>query len=219
MTVDSHQLQHLVLVVGHRPTSPYEYARVRMPSVTDSMLDFVTAGVTRDNAFPTMIKRLNCAARPFITKTFCWVDVMNSKPGIRNPNLDMFDLSNGYPGDTAAGSPTFKSATYDDKFKRRFLDGQGNRNADLLQEAQSIWSDIQADKPELYPDNMPFIVPGADGAARLWQADRSLVNCTKNSQIFLTHTGTLNPSPGPICSVRIPSVVPQATIRSIQWRK
>jgi len=140
--------------------------------------------------------------------TFTYVDPAvkkDSKPGIRNVNLDMFDPSNGYPGDTAAGSPTFKSATYDDKFKRRFLDGQANRNADLLQDAQSIWSDIQAEKPELYPDNMPFIVPGADGAARLWQADTSLVNCTKNQQIFLTHTGTLNPSPGPICSVRIPS--------------
>ena len=140
--------------------------------------------------------------------TFTYVDPAikkDTKPGIRNPILDMFDSNNGYPGDTAASSPTFKSATYDDKFKRRFLDGQANRNADLLQDAQNIWSDIQAEKPEIYPDNMPFIVPGADGAARLWQADTSLVSCTKNQQIFLTHTGTLNPSPGPICSVRIPS--------------
>ena len=117
----------------------------------------------------------------------------------------MFDLTNGYPGDTAAGSPTFKSATYSDKFKRRFLDGQANRNTDLLQEAQNIWSDILAGKPEIYPDDMPFIIPGSNGAARLWQADTSLVNCTKKPQIFLTHTGTQNPSPGPICSVRIPS--------------
>ena len=119
--------------------------------------------------------------------------------------LDMFDISNGYPGDEAAGSPTFKSATYNDKFKERFLEAQANRNADLLHEAQNIWSDINAGKSEVYPDDMPFVVPGADGAARLWQADTSLVNCTKNPQIFLTHTGTQNPSPGPICSVRIPS--------------
>jgi hypothetical protein len=140
--------------------------------------------------------------------TFTYVDPAikkDAKPGIRNPSLDMFDASNGYPGDDAAGSPTFKSATYTDKFKQRFLEAQANRNADLLHEAQNIWSDIQAGKSELYPDDMPFVVPGSDGAARLWQADTSLVNCTKKPHIFLTHTGTQNPSPGPICSVRIPS--------------
>ena len=140
--------------------------------------------------------------------TFTYVDPAikkENKPGIRTPLLDMFDISNGYPGDEAAGSPTFKSATYNDKFKQRFLEAQANRNADLLHEAQNIWSDINSGKSEVYPDDMPFVVPGADGAARLWQADTSLVNCTKNPQIFLTHTGTQNPSPGPICSVRIPS--------------
>ena len=109
------------------------------------------------------------------------------------------------PGDEAAGSPTFKSATYDDKFKRRFLQAQADRNADLLRDAQNLWSDIQAGKAELYPDDMPFVVPGSDGAARMWQADTSLVNCTQKPHIYLTHTGTQNPSPGPICSVRIPS--------------
>jgi len=140
--------------------------------------------------------------------TFTYVDPAikkDSKPGIRNPSLDMFDASNGYPGDEAAGSPTFKSATYSDRFKQRFLEAQADRNADLLHEAQNIWSDIQAGKREVYPDDMPFVVPGADGAARLFQPDTSLVNCTKRAHIFLTHTGTQNPSPGPICSVRIPS--------------
>ena len=140
--------------------------------------------------------------------TFTYVDpaVKNDdKPGIRNPNLDMFNTANGYPGDEAAGSPTFKSATYDDKFKRRFLQAQADRNADLLRDAQNLWSDIQAGKAELYPDDMPFVVPGSDGAARMWQADTSLVNCTQKPHIYLTHTGTQNPSPGPICSVRIPS--------------
>ena len=78
--------------------------------------------------------------------TFTYVDpaVKNDdKPGIRNPNLDMFNTANGYPGDEAAGSPTFKSATYDDKFKRRFLQAQADRNADLLHDAQNIWSDIK----------------------------------------------------------------------------
>ena len=140
--------------------------------------------------------------------TFTYVDPAvkkDDKPGIRNPNLDMFNAANGYPGDEAAGSPTFKSATYDDKFKRRFLQAQADRNADLLRDAQNLWSDIQAGKSELYPDDMPFVVPGSDGAARMWQADTSLVNCTQKPHIYLTHTGTQNPSPGPICSVRIPS--------------
>ena len=59
--------------------------------------------------------------------TFTYVDPAikkENKPGIRNPLLDMFDISNGYPGDEAAGSPTFKSATYNDKFKQRFLEAQ-----------------------------------------------------------------------------------------------
>lgn len=140
--------------------------------------------------------------------TFTYVDPAikkENKPGIRTPSLDMFDLSNGYPGDDAAGSPTFKSATYSDKFKQRFLEGQADRNAALLHEAQNIGSDINSGKSEIYPDDMPFVVPGSDGAARLWQADTSLVNCTKKPQIFLTHAGTQNPSPGPICAVRIPS--------------
>ena len=143
-----------------------------------------------------------------VLATFTYVDPAikkDDKPGVRNPSLDMFNTANGYPGDEAAGSPTFKSANYDDKFKRRFLQAQADRNADLLSEAQNIWSDIQAGKNELYPDDMPFVVPGADGAARLWQADTSLVNCTKTPHIFLTHSGTQNPSPGPICSVRVPS--------------
>ena len=81
--------------------------------------------------------------------TFTYVDPAiknDNKPGIRNPNLDMFNTANGYPGDEAAGSPTFKSATYDDKFKRRFLQAQADRNADLLRDAQNLWSDIQAGK-------------------------------------------------------------------------
>ena len=82
------------------------------------------------------------------------------------------------------GQPTFKSATYNDKFKQRFLEAQADRNADLLQEAQNIWSDINAGKREVYPDDMPFVVPGSDGAARLWQADTSLVNCRKNLKFF-----------------------------------
>ena len=53
--------------------------------------------------------------------------------------------------------------------------------------------------------DMPFIVAGANGAARLFQPDPSSVNGIKSPHIFQTHPGTQYPSPGPICSVRIPS--------------
>ena len=140
--------------------------------------------------------------------TFTYVDPAirnDNKPTNRTPSLDMFAAANGYPGDAAAGSPTFKSATYSDKFKDRFFKEQAGRNGDLLQEALSIWADIQAGTDGVYSDDMPFSVPGSNTAARLWQADLSLVKCTQQPHIFITHTGIQNPSPGPICSVRIPS--------------
>src|SRR5262249_57619383 len=86
--------------------------------------------------------------------TFTYVDPAikkDAKPGIRNPALDMFDASNGYPGDEAAGSPTFKSATYSDKFKGRFLEAQANRNADLLHEPLNLSPDIQPPHDDFYP--------------------------------------------------------------------
>ena len=60
--------------------------------------------------------------------TFTYVDPAirnDNKPTNRTPSLDMFAAANGYPGDAAAGSPTFKSATYGDKFKDRFFQGAG----------------------------------------------------------------------------------------------
>jgi hypothetical protein len=127
------------------------------------------------------------------------------QPGRRDTELDMFAAKNGYPGDAAAGSPTFRSATYSERFKDRFFKAQADRNADVLRSAQRIYDDIKSGNPGVYRDDMPFEVPGTDGAARLWQADLSLVKCTKRRQIFLSRDGSTNLSPGPICSVRIPS--------------
>src|SRR5262249_60731623 len=121
------------------------------------------------------------------------------------PSLDMFAAANGYPGDAAAGSPTFKSATYSDNFKDRFFREQAGRNGDLLQEALSIWADIQAGTNGAYADDMPFSVPGSNTAARLWQAGLSLVKCTQQPQIFITHTGIQKASPRPIFSAPSPS--------------
>jgi hypothetical protein len=127
------------------------------------------------------------------------------QPGRRESDLDMFAAKNGYPGDDAAGSPTFKSAKYSERFKDRFFKAQAERNADVLRNAQRIYEDIVRGNPRVYRDDMPFEVPGSEGAARLFQADLSLVNCTKSRQIFLARDGSTNLSPGPICSVRIPS--------------
>jgi hypothetical protein len=140
--------------------------------------------------------------------TFTYVDpaIKNpNKPELRNQLVDMFDPRNGYPNDSNAGSPNFRSAEYSDEFIQRFLQAQANRNADILLEVQRLWADIQAGNKGSYHDDMPFIVPGSEGAARLWQADLSLLKCTKDPHIVLAHDGIQNPSPGPVCSVRPPS--------------
>jgi hypothetical protein len=126
------------------------------------------------------------------------------EPGFRDDDVDMFDRRNGYPGDDAAGSPTFKSANYNKHFKEKFFKAQAKRNADVLQDALRTYHKIEDGDRGFYED-MPFAVPGSDGAARLFQADLSLVKCTKRSHIFLGRDGSTGNSPGPICSVRIPS--------------
>ena len=133
--------------------------------------------------------------------TLTYVDpaINNEKtPGIRNPSLDMFDPRNGY--NTATNG-----ATYSDSFKERFLQGQADRNADLLDDAVSQWSDILAGKKQSYPDDMPFFAAGTH-AARLWQPDLSLLKCTKQPHTLLSRSGaTIDTTPNPVCSVRAPS--------------
>ncbi len=127
------------------------------------------------------------------------------KPGHRDTHLDMFAAQNGYPGDAAAGAPTFKSAPYSPSFQKRFFDAQADRNADVLKDATKLYQKVVDGDPSVYPDDMPFAVPGSEGAARMWQADLDLMKCTKRPHILLSHDGTTNVSPGPVCSVRPPS--------------
>ena len=127
-------------------------------------------------------------------------------PHLRNPAVDMFAATNGYPGDTESRGPQFRDASYNADFVERFLAAQAERNANVLSHAENLWARIEAGDAEgLYPDDMLFTVPGAENAARLWQADLDLLKCTQRAHIFLTRDGRTDMSPGPICSVRVPS--------------
>jgi pimeloyl-ACP methyl ester carboxylesterase len=140
--------------------------------------------------------------------TFTYVDpaITNpAEPGSRDPALDMFAAANGYPGDEAAAAPHFKDAQYSPAFAQRFFDAQAARNAAVMKQAQDMLARVKSGDKKLYPDDMLITIPGAEGAARLLQADLDLWKCTKRPHIFLTHDGKRDMSPGPICSVRPPS--------------
>ena len=140
--------------------------------------------------------------------TFTYMDPAVTDPAMphwRDSALDMFASANGYPGDAEARTPRFRDASYDAAFVERFLAAQAGRNAKVLKHAQDLWAQIEAGETGLYPDDMILTVPGAENAARLWQADLDLLKCTRRAHIFLTRDGRKDMSPGPICSVRVPS--------------
>ena len=117
----------------------------------------------------------------------------------------MYTSENGYPGDEHAGDPHYQSAEYNEAFLEQFFDAQAARNEKILAEATSLWTRIESGDPDVYPDGMLMVVPGAEDAARIFQADLDLLRCTKGPHIFLSHDGSAEMSGGPICSVRIPS--------------
>jgi pimeloyl-ACP methyl ester carboxylesterase len=140
--------------------------------------------------------------------TFTYVDpaITNpALPGVREASLDMFAAANGYPGDKMARAPTFKDADYSAAFAQRFFAAQAARNAAITKQAQDILARIKSGDKTVYPDDMIMTIPGAEGAARLLQADLDLWKCTKQPHILLSRDGKRDMSPGPICSVRPPS--------------
>jgi pimeloyl-ACP methyl ester carboxylesterase len=140
--------------------------------------------------------------------TFTYVDPAisdPSRPGMRNPAVDMFAAANGYPGDAQAAAPHFKDAQYSAAFAERFFAAQAARNAEILKQAQAMQAGAKSGDPRFYPDGGVLVVPGSEGAARLLQADLDLWKCTKRAHVFLTRDGRSEMSPGPICSVRPPS--------------
>jgi pimeloyl-ACP methyl ester carboxylesterase len=140
--------------------------------------------------------------------TFSYVDPAitdPATPGIRNPAVDMFATANGYPGDAQAAAPNYKDATYSPAFVNAFFDAQAARNDQITKQAREMYLGVRAKDSRYYPDDMIISVPGAEGAARLLQADLDIWKCTKRAHIFLTRDGRKEMSPGPICSVRPPS--------------
>jgi len=122
--------------------------------------------------------------------------VSEAQPGVRNPRLDMFDPRNGFDTNTGV-------AHYSDKFIKTFLAGQSKRHNKLIDEALHELRDIESGRGHLYPDDMPFVVPGSVGA-RLWQPDTRLLKCTKGDYLLLTNANPGGEGPKKICSVRLP---------------
>lgn len=131
--------------------------------------------------------------------TFTYVDpaILNNTFGSRDPALDMFSAANGY-------NTTTNGATYTPAFRQRFLAAQAARNQALNQRALQLLADKRAatGDPTQMGDDIPFEVVGAT-AARLFQPDLGLMQCTQKPQTLLSHDGTRPKQV--ICSVRPPS--------------
>ena len=131
--------------------------------------------------------------------TFTYVDpaVINNTLGQRDPTLDMFSSANGY-------NTTTNGAVYSQPFIQSYLAAQAARNAQVLAQAQALLAAERSStvNSNATGDDIPFTVIGAN-AARLWQPDLQLVNCTQQAHIFLSHDGT-RPNQV-VCSVRPPS--------------
>ncbi len=118
-----------------------------------------------------------------------------AKPGSRIKALDLYDPANGY-------DPQKRTANYPEDFRRAFLAAQAGRNAKLIGEAQALLEKISQKAPGMFPDDMPFVVPGGT-SARLWQPDTGLLKKTKKTYRLLKADGT-NPTEI-LSSVRVSS--------------
>jgi hypothetical protein len=120
--------------------------------------------------------------------------VNDNNPARRRPQLDMYDPSNSY-------DPSTLSANYGDRFLRNFLDGQSSRYNDHISLALDRLAKIGADQGD-YTDDEPFIIPRADGAARIWLPDLKLQERTRKA--FKLLKDGVPPSVEKIHSVRVP---------------
>ena len=118
----------------------------------------------------------------------------DNNPNRRRPQLDMYDPSNGY-------DPITLSASYSDRFLRNFLDGQSSRYNDHISLALDRLAKIEEGQGD-YTDDEPFIIPRADGAARIWLPDLKLQERTRKPFKLLKDGAP--PSVEKIHSVRVP---------------
>jgi pimeloyl-ACP methyl ester carboxylesterase len=132
--------------------------------------------------------------------TMTYIDpavVNESQPAVRNPRLDMFDPRNGFDPNTGV-------AQYGDDFIEAFLARQSERNNQLVDQALDELKHIENGTGNLYPDDMPFVVPGSVGA-RLFQPDTRLLRCTQDNYPLLSNANPAGEGPKQICSVRLSS--------------
>jgi pimeloyl-ACP methyl ester carboxylesterase len=109
--------------------------------------------------------------------------------GPRKAQVDMFSAANSYVSDP--GALDDNSASYSKHFSKDFLVHQAVRNADVLKAAQQLLAERRraTGNPDDMGDDVPFDVPGANGA-RLWQPDTGLLKSTQNAHILLARDGT-----------------------------
>jgi hypothetical protein len=108
-----------------------------------------------------------------------------------DPALDPYSPANGY---NASGS-----SHYSDAFKAKYFTAQSARMNKLIDEAQGLYSEIQAGK-NFYSDDAPFPISGFDDA-RLQSLDTSIRHTTAQPEKLLKNDGT-------IVTEMVPSIYP-----------
>lgn len=100
-----------------------------------------------------------------------------------NPELDLFNLKNGF-------KPT--GSMFSGEFVQRFLSAEGKRNNQLIQAAQDRLAALNAGKAR-YRDDEPFTVPGAGFRGnnnKLFSEDIQLMSHTRNPWPLLQKNGS-----------------------------
>jgi hypothetical protein len=101
-----------------------------------------------------------------------------------NPDLDLFNLANGYDP---------KGSTYSDEFIRKYLKAQGERNNRLIDAALERLHAIENGKGK-YADDEPFLVPGGAQNAfnnKLFPQDIRLLSRTHKAWPLLHADGSI----------------------------
>ena len=108
-------------------------------------------------------------------------------------SLDLLAPANGF-------SP--KGASYTPEFRRRFLEVQAQRNAQVLRRAMDRMAVLKSGNGD-FQDDEPFVVPGATRTPRLWRPDLSLLSHTKQAHLLLAGDGSERTEV--VHSMRVPS--------------